>query len=98
VFSVVVAALGGGCVAGSDPGDISNDCTQHPAVQHCAGSLCSDAAGRYQFLSTTWRGLGLPNFFPNDQDIGVQRELRRVGQRHRRPVSLNRARDQRPAV
>lgn len=44
----------------------------HPRKVHCAGRLCSDAAGRYQFLSTTWdecrRALGLPDFSPASQD------------------------------
>jgi muramidase (phage lysozyme) len=52
-------------------GKLFSDCTQHPNVTHCSGNLCSTAAGRYQFLTDTWRGLGLPNFYPNYQDIGA---------------------------
>jgi muramidase (phage lysozyme) len=33
--------------------------------------MCSDAAGKYQFLSTTWALLGLPNFSPENQDRGA---------------------------
>lgn len=28
--------------------------SRHPAIVKCSGGLCSDAAGRYQFLSTAW--------------------------------------------
>lgn len=44
----------------------------HPRKVYCVGRLCSDAAGRYQFLSTTWnecrRALNLPDFSPESQD------------------------------
>jgi muramidase (phage lysozyme) len=44
----------------------------HPRAIYCSGGLCSDAAGRYQFLSTTWdsarRALGLNSFAPANQD------------------------------
>jgi muramidase (phage lysozyme) len=57
--------------------------TDHPRRIRCAGSLCSDAAGRYQFLSTTWdsvaEALHLPNFLANSQDIGAAELLRRRG-------------------
>lgn len=48
----------------------------HPRQLYCSGSLCSDAAGRYQFLSTTWdsvvqRTLRLPDFGPASQDRGA---------------------------
>jgi murein DD-endopeptidase MepM/ murein hydrolase activator NlpD/muramidase (phage lysozyme) len=43
----------------------------HPRQLQCSGSLCSDAAGRYQFLSTTWDGLGVSgDFGPINQDKG----------------------------
>jgi murein DD-endopeptidase MepM/ murein hydrolase activator NlpD/muramidase (phage lysozyme) len=46
--------------------------SDHPRQLKCSGSLCSDAAGRYQFLSTTWDGLGLGNdFSPAKQDKGA---------------------------
>lgn len=46
----------------------------HPRQVKCSGSLCSDASGRYQFLSTTWdgvkRNLGLSDFGKVNQDKG----------------------------
>ena len=46
--------------------------TDHPRQLECSSDLCSDAAGRYQFLSTTWDEyagkLGLPDFSPESQD------------------------------
>jgi muramidase (phage lysozyme) len=50
----------------------------HPRQVVCSGGYCSDAAGRYQFLSTSWdetrRGLGIKDFTPDSQDKGaVQR-------------------------
>jgi muramidase (phage lysozyme) len=43
----------------------------HPQITYCDG-LCSNAAGRYQFLDTTWemasRELGLGSFSPANQD------------------------------
>ena len=45
----------------------------HPRRVLCSGGYCSDAAGRYQFLSTTWDWvagqLGLGDFSPASQDI-----------------------------
>jgi muramidase (phage lysozyme) len=47
----------------------------HPRQVVCSGGYCSDSAGRYQFLSTTWdetrRGAGLSNFQPVSQDKGA---------------------------
>jgi muramidase (phage lysozyme) len=56
-----------------------SDCTRHPAQVNCSGNLCSDAAGRYQFLSSTWGGLGLPFFYPSDQDVGAMALVNRRG-------------------
>ncbi len=53
-------------------------CTVHPRRLACSGSLCSDAAGRYQFLSTTWAGLGLASFTPDNQERGA---LKLIAQR-----------------
>ncbi len=56
------------------------DFSDHPRRVICDG-LCSDAAGRYQFLSTTWDGikdaLGLPDFSPASQDKGCVELIRR---------------------
>jgi muramidase (phage lysozyme) len=43
-------------------------CFAHPRILICSGGLCSDAAGRYQFLSTTWDETGEPTFTPDNQD------------------------------
>lgn len=48
-----------------------SDCNSHPNRVICSGSYCSSAAGRYQFLNTTWKGLGLPNFRPENQTRGA---------------------------
>lgn len=48
-----------------------DDCNRHPNRVICSGSYCSSAAGRYQFLNTTWNGLGLPNFRPENQTRGA---------------------------
>lgn len=45
------------------------DFTRHPEVYRA--DLNSDAAGRYQFLSTTWKPLGYPDFTPKNQDQGA---------------------------
>lgn len=43
----------------------------HPRIQYCDG-VCSDASGRYQFMSYTWDdvsgALGLNDFSPENQD------------------------------
>ncbi len=46
----------------------------HPSGAITAGGYTSTAAGRYQFLSSTWNSLsalGLPDFSPQSQDIGA---------------------------
>jgi muramidase (phage lysozyme) len=47
-----------------------SSCVHDTDVDVCSGGLCSTAQGRYQFLYTTYQGLGLPNFEPNNQDKG----------------------------
>jgi muramidase (phage lysozyme) len=55
----------------------------HPRKRKCAGKLCSNASGRYQFLSDTWDGLapglGLTDFTPPSQDKAVVETIRRSG-------------------
>ncbi len=57
--------------------------SDHPRQVLCAGRLCSDAAGRYQFLSDTWDpladDLGLKDFTPPSQDKAVMELIRRAG-------------------
>jgi muramidase (phage lysozyme) len=57
--------------------DRFTDFSDHPRKIRCSGSLCSDAAGRYQFLSTTWDGLGLSSFQPSQQDLGAIELIKR---------------------
>lgn len=52
-------------------GSIFSGFANHPREVKCSISPCSDAAGRYQFLSTTWDGLNLPDFSPINQDKGA---------------------------
>jgi muramidase (phage lysozyme) len=55
----------------------------HPRKTMRAGKLYSTAAGRYQFLSTTWDGvaprLGLVDFTPPSQEKAVLEIIRRGG-------------------
>lgn len=57
--------------------------TDHPRKRKCSGKLCSNAAGRYQFLADTWDGLapdlGLTDFTPPSQDKAVVEAIRRSG-------------------
>jgi muramidase (phage lysozyme) len=54
-------------------------CDHHPNLDICSGGLCSTAAGRYQFLTTTWDGLGYANFHPDNQDRGAMKLVARRG-------------------
>jgi muramidase (phage lysozyme) len=56
-----------------------SSCARHPNLRICAGGYCSTAAGRYQFLTTTWNGLGLSNFGPANQDKGAMKLVGRRG-------------------
>lgn len=47
-----------------------SDFSDHPRQLINSGGYSSDAAGRYQFLSTTWDTLGLSDFSPENQDLG----------------------------
>ncbi|MGZ3478260.1 MAG: glycoside hydrolase family 24 protein, partial [Polyangiales bacterium] len=48
-----------------------SSCNSHPNRTICSGGYCSTAAGRYQFLTTTWNSLKLPNFRPENQTQGA---------------------------
>ncbi len=56
-----------------------SSCVRHPDLAIRSGSYTSTAAGRYQFLYATWRGLGLPNFEPNNQDKGGMKLIAQRG-------------------
>lgn len=55
---------------------VITDFSRHPdSTVHVSGSLYSTAAGRYQFLTSTWNGvakkLGLKDFSPHSQDLAA---------------------------
>jgi muramidase (phage lysozyme) len=56
---------------------------QHPARVMCSAGICSDAAGRYQFLSTTWQPLktklNLLDFSPQSQDRAAIELIKQCG-------------------
>lgn len=56
-----------------------DSCEQHPNLTICSGKLCSTAAGRYQFLYKTFTGLKLPNFWPEQQELGALELIERRG-------------------
>jgi muramidase (phage lysozyme) len=56
-----------------------DSCDEHPNLKICSGSLCSTAAGRYQFLYKTYVGLKLPNFWPEQQERGALELVSRRG-------------------
>lgn len=56
-----------------------SSCTSHPNQTICAGRLCSTAAGRYQFLYKTWKGLGYATFNPGNQERGAMKLVTRRG-------------------
>jgi muramidase (phage lysozyme) len=56
-----------------------SSCARHPNLRICSGGYCSTAAGRYQFLTATWNGLGLGNFGPANQDRGGMKLVSRRG-------------------
>ncbi len=60
-----------------------NSYADHPRRVACQGTLCSTAAGRYQFLSRTWdplaADLGLRDFTPPSQEKAGLELVRRAG-------------------
>lgn len=56
-----------------------SSCRHHPDWNICSGGYCSTAAGRYQFLYSTWRGLGYASFSPANQDRGGMKLVGRRG-------------------
>lgn len=56
-----------------------DSCDEHPNMKVCAGSLCSTAAGRYQFLHKTYAGLNMENFWPQAQERGALELIKRRG-------------------
>jgi muramidase (phage lysozyme) len=54
------------------------DLSRHPDILvRLNASLKSTAAGRYQFLSSTWGELGMPNFGARSQDIAAVKLMKR---------------------
>jgi len=52
-------------------------CAAHPNIVWRSSGYASSAAGRYQFLSATWRGLGYSSFSPANQDRGAMKLIER---------------------
>jgi RHS repeat-associated protein len=81
VFGVVVKAPNNPELVGQSNVHIT-DLSQHPNISvrfRQSKPNISTAAGRYQFLSRTWEGLGLPDFSSANQDIGAVILLKRRG-------------------
>ena len=61
------------------------DFSDHPRQINCSGGLCSDAAGRYQFLASTWDmvvdqlSLNPATFEPPNQDKGATQLIKNRG-------------------
>ena len=60
-------------------GGVFDDFSSHPNTVVTAGGYTSTAAGAYQFLYRTWKGLGLPDFSPANQDKGAVMLIERRG-------------------
>ena len=52
-------------------------CNAHPNTVWRSSGYASSAAGRYQFLSATWKGLGYTSFSPGNQDRGALKLIER---------------------
>ena len=59
------------------------DTSRHPRQINVSGNLRSDAAGAYQYLSTTWQpyadGLQLKDFSPESQDRVAHHHVKKLG-------------------
>lgn len=59
------------------------DMSRHPRMLNRSGKLVSDAAGAYQYLSTTWQpyadGLKVKDFSPESQDKVAHHHIKRLG-------------------
>ena len=62
---------------------------KHPRQIQRSGGHASDAAGRYQFLSTTWDEMGMPDFSPASQDQATLKYLAQSGVNVSDGLSLN---------
>jgi len=60
-------------------GKLFSDMSKHPRAIQRGNGLASDAAGAYQFLSTTWDGIGGGAMTPARQDRGAVALARRRG-------------------
>ncbi len=60
-----------------------SDMSQHPRIINRSGKLASDAAGAYQYLSTTWQpyadGLKITDFTEESQDKVAHHHLKKLG-------------------
>jgi muramidase (phage lysozyme) len=60
-----------------------SDMSRHPRMLNRSGKLVSDAAGAYQYLSTTWQpyadGLQLKDFSPESQDRVAHHHIKKLG-------------------
>lgn len=60
-----------------------NDLRRHPDIVNRSSGYASSAAGAYQFLTPTWRGVSqrekLTDFGPRSQDLGALRLIRQRG-------------------
>ena len=60
-----------------------SDMSRHPRMLNRSGKLVSDAAGAYQYLSTTWQpyadGLKVKDFSPESQDKVAHHHIKKLG-------------------
>ncbi len=59
---------------------LATDLRNHPnLLVQVNSNLRSTAAGRYQFLNSTWRGLNMPDFSARSQDLAAIKLMQRRG-------------------